>query len=139
MIILYILCITYFLAINFYSFLLIKSYRNKEKESVVEAHSPTCTPNSPSNNSANDSNNPSSNRASNGSINKSTQIDRHALGKLLIAGALGGAITIYISMFLFKYKRENLLLMLLMPMLGVLNLYLLVLLFRFGFGILIVK
>ena len=110
MIILYILCITYFLAINFYSFLLIKSYRNKEKESVVEAHAS----NRPSNGSAYNSTNLLSNDTSNGSINKSTQIDRHALGKLLIAGALGGAITIYICMFLFKYRRENLLLMLLM-------------------------
>ena len=115
MIILYILCITYFIAINFYAFLLIKSYKNEEKETYAEEQSKTLPPNNVAQNS------------------------RRALGKLLIAGALGGAITIYICMFLFKYRRENLLLMPLMPLLGVLNLYLLILLFRFGFGVLVVR
>ena len=36
------------------------------------------------------------------------------LGKLFITAALGGAITIYVCMFLFKYKRSDLLLMILM-------------------------
>ena len=61
------------------------------------------------------------------------------LGKLFAAGTLGGAITIYVCMFLFKYKRSDLLLMLAMPLLGVLNIYIFVILFRSGFSFLLIK
>lgn len=61
------------------------------------------------------------------------------LGKLLITGALGGAILVYVSMFIFKFKRDNLLLMVAMPLLGVINIYLFIALFRAGFGFFIIK
>ncbi|MBQ8291754.1 MAG: hypothetical protein IJX88_04530 [Clostridia bacterium] len=64
------------------------------------------------------------------------QTEKQGLGKLFAAGALGGAITIYVCMFIFKYKRSNLLLMVMMPLLGVLNIYLWVILFRSGFSFL---
>lgn len=50
-------------------------------------------------------------------------------GKLFITGALGGAIGIYVAMFVFKYRLTSLFLMVCMPVLIVLNIYVLI----FGF------
>ncbi len=61
-------------------------------------------------------------------------IEERVNGKLCVTGLLGGAVTIYACMFIFKYKRSDLLLMVLMPLLGVLNIYLWVILFRSGFS-----
>lgn len=118
MIILYILLISYIAAINFYAFLLVKTLAAKEREAELEKQaSPlmeqTQTP--------------------------PTTPPQKMIGKLCITGALGGAITIYVCMFLFKYRRFDLLLMVLMPLLGVLNVYLWVLLFRSGFAFFIVR
>ena len=57
-------------------------------------------------------------------------------GKLALTAALGGAITIYVCMFVFKYRLNNLFLMILMPLLGVLNLWLCFVAIRSGFGFL---
>ena len=107
MILLYVLLVAYILAINFYSFLLMKSLRDKDllNESDTQAELTT----------ADETPKPSPNK------------------KLFIAGLLGGAITIYVCTFIFKYKRSDLLLMVLMPLLAVLNIYIWVLLFRSGF------
>ena len=59
--------------------------------------------------------------------------------RLYLTALLGGAVTIYVSMFLLKYKRGDLMLMILMPVLGVLNIYLFVLLFKSGFGFLVMR
>ena len=118
MIILYILLIAYIVAINFYAFLLIKTFSAKEREAefekqasplIEQASTPPTTP------------------------------PQKMISKLCITGALGGAITIYVCMFLFKYRRSDLLLMVLMPLLGVLNVYLWVILFRSGFAFFIVR
>ncbi|MBR2341536.1 MAG: hypothetical protein IKA72_03940 [Clostridia bacterium] len=53
--------------------------------------------------------------------------------KLLLCGAMGGAITIYVCMFLFKYKLNNLFLMVVMPIFIAVNGYLWFILFRSGF------
>ncbi len=123
MIILYILLVAYILAINFYAFLLVKSLKEKEtqKEITQQAAPLSLSQNTPTENANN------------------TQPTERYIGKLCITGALGGAITIYICMFLLKFKRSDLLLMVVMPLLGVLNVYLWVLLFRSGFGFLIIK
>ena len=56
-------------------------------------------------------------------------------GKLALTGVLGGAIAVYVSMFVYKYRLSNLFLMILMPLLGVLNVFLVFSLFRFKFFI----
>ena len=116
MIILYILLIAYILAVNFYAFLLVKSLRDNDRanetQKTMEAN-PTPPP--------------------------PQKKEDKFLGKLIITGALGGAITIYVCMFLFKWRRSDLLLMLLMPLLGVLNIYIWFLLFRSGFRFFIIR
>ena len=120
MVILYILLIAYILAVNFYAFLLVKSLRDKEKQSELEKDLPENTPTAlPSQGSQ-------------------TPPQKY-LGKLLLTGILGGAITIYVCMFLLKYKRTELLLMVLMPLFGVLNVYLWVILFRSGFSFFMIR
>ncbi|MBQ9118355.1 MAG: hypothetical protein IJY11_04055 [Clostridia bacterium] len=57
-------------------------------------------------------------------------------GKLALTAALGGAITIYVCMFVFKYRLNNLFLMILMPVLSALNLWLWFVTIRSGFGFL---
>lgn len=44
-------------------------------------------------------------------------------GKLLLAAALGGAIAVYASMFVLRYRMESCVLMLALPLLAVLNVY----------------
>ena len=116
MIIFYIFLTAYILSINFYSFLLIKTIRDNEEElermKEKQANSSPSTTNAP---------------------------HEKYTGKLCVAGLLGGAITIYVCMFLLKYKRTDLLLMVLMPLLGVLNIYIFALLYKSGFGFLFVR
>ncbi len=138
MIILYILLVAYILAINFYAFVLVKSLRDKEREEEVyrqasplaqHAVEPVQHASEPVHNSAEPApQNPSP-----------AKPPQKTLGKLLITGALGGAIAIYVCMFVFKFKRTELLLMVVMPLLGVLNVYLWVLLFRSGFSFLVLR
>ena len=114
MFIFYVLLIAYILAVNFYAFLLVKTLRDKEiqSENSLEETNPS-TP-----------------------TEKPTQ---KYFGKLFTTGILGGAITIYVCMFLLKYKRSELLLMVGMPLLGVLNVYFWVLLFRSGFSFFMIR
>ncbi|MBO5737502.1 MAG: hypothetical protein J6S04_06805 [Clostridia bacterium] len=121
MILLYLLLAAYIIAINFYAFLLVKGLRDKEKQAEAARQA---QPLSASSANAEDPIKP---------------LQERYFGKLLIAGALGGAITIYTCMFIFKYKRSDLLLMVLMPLLGVLNIYFFVLFFKSGFGFLLIR
>ena len=112
MIILYVLLIAYILAVNFYAFLLVKSLRDKEKE----AEETTKT-----------------DKLETAPIQANGQLPQRYIGKLCVTGLLGGAITIYVCIMIFKWKRSDMLLMILMPLLGVLNIYFWILLFRSGF------
>lgn len=127
MIILYILLIAYIAAINFYAFLLVKTLSAKEREAELNRQA------SPLIHSAQDTQDPQS------ALPTPQAPPQKMIGKLCITGALGGAITIYVCMFIFKYRRSDLLLMVLMPILGVLNVYLWVILFRSGFAFFIVR
>ena len=53
--------------------------------------------------------------------------------KLILTAILGGAIAIYVSMFIMRYRTKNLLLMILMPVIAVLNIYFCIVAFRSGF------
>ena len=123
MVILYILLIAYILSINFYAFLLVKSFREKERELQVQQEIKNLAPSSEDIHAQ----------------SPSTSTAEKTTGKLCITGLLGGAITIYACMFALKYKRSDLLLMVLMPLLGVLNIYLFVLLFRSGFSFFLIR
>ncbi len=54
--------------------------------------------------------------------------------KLFVAGFLGGALGIYVAMFIYSYRLQNLLLMVIMPLLIVLNFYLIIVGFMNDFG-----
>ncbi|MBR1974527.1 MAG: hypothetical protein IKA20_01600 [Clostridia bacterium] len=121
MIIMYIMLIAYILAINFYAFLLVKSLRDKERQEELEKQTI-----------------PLSYSVANETAPEQKKTEK-GTGKLFITAALGGAITIYVCMFILKYRRADLLLMIAMPLLGVLNVYLWVLLFRSGFSFLMIR
>lgn len=54
-------------------------------------------------------------------------------GKLLLSAILGGALGIYVTMFITRFKLKNMLLMISLPVIGVLNVWFFVLAFRSGF------
>lgn len=54
-------------------------------------------------------------------------------GKLILSALLGGAIGIYVTMFIMRFKLKNMLLMILLPVIAVLNVWLCVFAFRSGF------
>ena len=99
----------YILAINFYAFWLIKSLKDKETGKRETEKSEGALP-----------------------MEKCKQ-------KLIVTGALGGGLTVYICMFLFKFRRNDLFLMVLMPILAVLNIYIFFLLYRSGFSFLLFR
>ncbi|MDE7380016.1 MAG: hypothetical protein K2N14_03085 [Clostridia bacterium] len=53
-------------------------------------------------------------------------------GKLILSALLGGAIGIYVTMFITKFKLRNMLLMILLPVIAVINIWFVVLAFRSG-------
>ena len=95
-----VLVITYILAINVYSFLLIFFQKKQVEEN-----------------------------------NKTTIKD----GKLFITGMLGGALGVYIAMFILSYRLHSLFLMVTMPLLIVLTAYIVIVGFQGNFGFMITE
>ncbi len=60
-------------------------------------------------------------------------------GKLLLYALLGGALGIFISMFILKYGMKNIILMVFIPIIAAINIYFFVLAFRSGFTFFILK
>ena len=54
-------------------------------------------------------------------------------GKLILSALLGGAIGIYVTMFITRFKLKNMMLMIALPVIGVINVWFFVLAFRSGF------
>ena len=54
-------------------------------------------------------------------------------GKLILSAILGGAIGIYVTMFITRFKMKNMVLMILLPVIAVLNVWFAVLAFKSGF------
>ena len=137
MILLYILLVVYILAINFYAFLLVKSLKEKERAEEIARLEQHNNP-YPLQTSSQVSSQSSSYSPAYSAPSNEKQMDK-TLGKLLITGALGGAIAIYVCMFIYKYKRSELLLMVVMPLLAILNIYFWALLFKSGFHFFILR
>jgi uncharacterized membrane protein YsdA (DUF1294 family) len=121
MILLYIVLIVYVLAINFYSFLYVFALQKAEKGSSILHEK--------NKNQGQEEKKPSFFNSF------ATKPIEGFDWKLLLCGALGGAITIFVCMFLFKYKLNNLLLMIVMPVFIAVNGYLWFMLFRSVFFI----
>jgi hypothetical protein len=111
MVLMYILLTVYILAVNFYAFLLIKNGREDDE---------------------------TTDSGVNGGTDYGGNGGNSGNGKLLLTALLGGAITAYACMFVFRYRLDNLLLMVAMPVLAALNIYLFFIAYRSGFGIFVV-
>jgi len=55
-------------------------------------------------------------------------------GKLILSALLGGAIGIYVTMFIIKFKLKNMPLMILLPVIAVLNVWFGIIAFRSCFA-----
>lgn len=135
MILLYIVLIVYILAVNFYSFLYLRGLNKSEKTTVSNSKSSDpvsiqnqdfsvaeFTPESPTAPNK-DGNAQIKNENIKPQITTQTRKPKRFDWKLLLSGALGGAITIYVCMFIFKYKLNDLLLMIVMPVFAAINGY----------------
>jgi hypothetical protein len=133
----YILLTVYILAVNFYAFLLIKNAQaedeltNIDAEADADANANAYGGNGSCNryNGRNGGSICSSGSGGSGNVGN---------GKLLLTALLGGAIAVYVCMFVFRFRLNNLLLMVAMPVLAALNVYLFFIAYRSGFGLFVV-
>ena len=154
MIILYLFVIVYILAINVYAFLFVKTLAKQERDAEAQALPVPAVVRPATDKETGETDTQAEAQSVKQSAKptvakptavKSTIVKTTAekvqkyIGKLCITGALGGAIAIYACMFIFKFRRNDLLLMVIMPLLGVLNIYIWVLLFRSGFRFLLIR
>ncbi len=56
-------------------------------------------------------------------------------GKIFVTGLIGGALGVYVSMFIYKYRLESLMLMVLMPLFIAVSVFLSIMLFSQNFGL----
>ncbi len=118
-IIIIILISVYLLSVNLYGFILVKAQRNQLcSQDIIEQVE----------NKEEDEEEDKKNES------KFISIPQEAIKdfKIYLAGFLGGALAIYLSMFIFKYRLTNLGFMLLMPVFIAITVCLIVLLFQSG-------
>ncbi len=60
-------------------------------------------------------------------------------GKIFMTALLGGALTIYVSMFILKYRTKNLFFMVIMPLIITVNVYICIVLFTNDFGLFVLR
>ncbi len=102
------LIIVYLLAINVFGFMLILTdKRHAERESTQE----------------------------NVEENDNKKSKKISVFKLLLTAFLGGALGIYLSLFILKYKTNSLFLMITMPLILVVNVYVLIFIFSYSIGV----
>jgi hypothetical protein len=131
----YILLTVYILAVNFYAFLLIKNAQAEDELTNIDAEADADV-NANANANAYGGNG-SYNSRNGGSVGGSGS-GNVGNGKLLLTALLGGAIAVYVCMFVFRFRLSNLLLMVAMPVLAALNVYLFFIAYRSGFGLFVV-
>ena len=138
MLLFYILLIVYVLAVNFYSFLYIYALHKAEtQEQTLEQNLPreqmqgdradlSVASISPEEEGSEEQARKKSEKPKKPSIIKSFAVKpkKGFDWKLVLCAALGGAVTIYVCMFVFRYKLNNLFLMLVTPILAAANGYL---------------
>ncbi|MBQ7370151.1 MAG: hypothetical protein IJW58_04155 [Clostridia bacterium] len=151
MVLLYIILIVYILAVNFYAFLYMRSLHKTQTEFDPTEVSLRQTPKREKSNEVDldfplsgygkpalefdEPDEREENTKKKGSANPMNAKPQKFEWQLLLTGALGGAITVYVCMFLYKYKLKNILLMIVMPVLAAINVYFWYLLFSQGFFI----
>ncbi len=120
-----IVSITYFLAANVYGFILI-NFQKKHYQKIAKLQEASI-----------ESVNSNGETPPLSQQEKDTPKEKAPIGnfKLYITGLLGGALGIYIAIFVYKYKLSNFLLMVTMPVLFAINLYILLNGFFNGFWI----
>ncbi len=154
-----ILASVYFLSVNFYGFLLIKFQKKKRVEDCKnkikeenENNQVKCEVNNTNENeTAPQENSPQKDTAlldDNSKPQEKTtqcpqkdykdcenQLSKVSDGKIVLAGALGGALGVYIAMFVYKHRLTNFLFMVIMPIFITIYVYLLIIGFSNNFWI----
>lgn len=60
-------------------------------------------------------------------------------GKIILAALLGGALSVYVSMFIMRYRIKNILFMILMPVIAAINIYFFYLAYSSGLSFIVVR
>lgn len=129
-----VLAISYFLAINVYGFILINFQRKNQTEKSKEI-SLLNTSEQTDEEEKDFQENISQTNNDNKTSRQAVQVKKISDFKLFTTGILGGALGIYVAMFVYKYRLSNFFLMVFIPVFIALNVYLITSGFLNGFWI----